>query len=128
MHIERLDDPFQIPDLEHELKFMQNETSIRIEFPDHIKNELEMGGIIIPIKELLYWFADGYPPEESIEAQKMREIADRCYDPPEEENERENVLDTPHLLEEIEAAIESFWPEECSSASGVAGEAKRSPR
>jgi hypothetical protein len=110
MLVECANGVIEIPDLEHELKFMQNEESIRIEFPDHLKSELEMAGIVVSIKELLHWFADGYPPECASHAQKMREIADRYYDIPEDDNDDDDVFDDPDLIDDIEAAVNEFWP------------------
>jgi hypothetical protein len=97
----------EIPDLEHELKFMQNEESIRIDFPDHIREEFEMAGIVVPIKDLLCWFGDGFSPEYQFEAQKLREIADRYYDIP---DDGVDILGDPNLIEDIEAAVNEFWP------------------
>jgi len=99
----------EIPDLEHELKFMQNEESIMITFPDHIQQEFQGAGIIVEIKELLHWFADGYPPEKLASAQKLREIADRYYDTPEDDYSEDDRYD-PHLIKDIEAAVNEFWP------------------
>jgi hypothetical protein len=111
MLVECANGVIEIPDLEHELKFMQNEESIRIEFPDHIKSELEMAGIVVSIKELLHWFADGYPPEQLASAERLRDIADRYYDiPDDEDDDGEDDDDDPNFIDDLEAAVNEFWP------------------
>ncbi|WP_311029163.1 hypothetical protein [Mesorhizobium koreense] len=105
----------EIPDLEHELKFMQNEESIRIDFPDHIREEFEMAGIVVPIKDLLYWFGDGFSPEYQLKAQKLREIADRYYGIP---DDGVDILGDPNLIEDIETAVNEFWPKNTALTPG----------
>lgn len=109
MLVECANGVIETPDLEHGLEFMQNEDSIMITFPDHIQAEIKSAGIIVPIKELLHWHADGYSPEQTASAQKLREIADRCYTIPEDEGDVAlGDLITPDVLRDIEAMTREF--------------------